>query len=183
MALIKSIAGNEICDQTCRNTVNDISIGGENLLSNSKLLTNFIKESKNVTWQNNVLTRTGDGSSPWGIYYDYKEFESGNTYTLSVETRDITGSIRLSAGNTSGGWNQYAETYFSANGRHSITFTLSSDVSALRLYIASTVSGSSAKITKVKLERGNKPTDWSPAPEDICAMTDDGNGNVTIGIY
>lgn len=31
MALIKSIAGNEICDQTCRNTVNNISIGGRNL--------------------------------------------------------------------------------------------------------------------------------------------------------
>lgn len=38
-------------------------------------------------------------------------------------------------------------------------------------------------VTALKLESGNKATDWSPAPEDICAMTDDGNGNVTIGIY
>ena len=34
--------------------------------------------------------------------------------------------------------------------------------------------------TKTKWERGNRPTDYTSAPEDSLTMTDDGNGNVII---
>ncbi len=50
MALIKSIAGNEICDQTCRDTVNDISIGGRNYVLKSEDLSGFkIENTTNAT--------------------------------------------------------------------------------------------------------------------------------------
>lgn len=37
-------------------------------------------------------------------------------------------------------------------------------------------------VTKTKWERGNKPTDWTPALEDSLTLKDDGSGNVTISI-
>lgn len=48
----------------------------------------------------------------------------------------------------------------------------------------STTSGTAAilYIRDVKLEKGNKPTDWSPSPYDTFTMHDDGAGNITMSI-
>lgn len=52
------------------------------------------------------------------------------------------------------------------------------------IFTNSLATSSTSEITNVKLERGNKPTDWSPAPEDLDAKIDNieiGGTNLIIG--
>ena len=67
------------------------------------------------------------------------------------------------------------------NGRHSISVNFT-DSHTIRVYIASNEMSTTCKLSNVKLERGDKATDWTPALEDTLTMTDDNNGNVTISI-
>lgn len=208
MALIKSIAGNEICDQTCRNTVNNISIGGRNLYTGTADFSNV--PNGNVWMNTNTWVVSNTSINYQGIKKDARRYAKWNglhqrvylpigTYTLSaylsksgaatdfnVRLYLIDNKVENVATVTNNGelvtsklTNQYVRYHKTFNvtkaGIVSARFekTSGSDTDTTQLFC----------VTALKLESGNKATDWSPAPEDICAMTDDGNGNVTIGIY
>lgn len=51
--------------------------------------------------------------------------------------------------------------------------------SVVRYYIGASSSGSPNGRFRIKIEKGNKPTDWSPAPEDIAKFI----GDETIELY
>ena len=155
-------------------SIKDLQIGGRNLLLNSEALNQFMVENATfVGWSNNILTRLNGNNSYYGIYLDVTSVIGSMPYTFSVEISDLNsgGSFYICAGSKSSGsaWRDYGEIGILSNGRHSITFTTKSNETGIRLYIASTKEGSSAKITKAKLEKGNKATDWTPAPEDLTA--------------
>ena len=57
--------------------------------------------------------------------------------------------------------------------------TALTDGSQLSLEFAVSGSRKPVEVKNVKLEKGNKPTDWSPAPEDIARFI----GNETIELY
>src|SRR5699024_1785474 len=52
----------------------------------------------------------------------------------------------------------------------SYTFSLDEDVENFSIYFLNndTVGNELIKMTQFKLEKGNKATDWSPAPEDLA---------------
>ena len=57
------------------------------------------------------------------------------------------------------------------DGTYSITFTgksNTSDTSMLHVYPVPSSVSTNSTITKIKLEKGNKATDWSPAPEEMA---------------
>ena len=216
MALIKSIAGNEICDQTCRNIVNNISIGGRNLYTGTA---DFSNVPNGNVWVNADMWAMSNTSINYqGIKKDARRYVKWGglhqrvylpigTYTLSAylsksggatdfDVRlylidndvDIDNNVENVATVTNNGevvtsklTNQYV--------RYHKTFNVTKAGIVSARFEKSSGSGSDTDttqlfcVTALKLESGNKATDWSPAPEDICAMTDDGNGNVTIGIY
>lgn len=208
MSLVKSIAGNEICDQTCRNTVNNISIGGRNLYTGTADFSNV--PNGNVWMNANVWVMSNTSINYQGIKKDARRSVKWSglhqrvylpigTYTLSaylsksggatdfdVRVYLIDNNVENVATVTNNGelitsklTNQYVRYHKTFNvtkaGIVSARFekTSGSDTDTTQLFW----------VTALKLERGNKSTDWSPAPEDICAVTDDGNGNVTIGIF
>lgn len=208
MALIKSIVGNEICDQTCRNTVNNISIGGRNLYTGTADFSNV--PNGNVWMNADAWGMLNTSINYQGIKKDARRYVlwSGlhqrvylpiGTYTLSaylsksggatdfdVRVYLIDNNVENVATVTNSGelvtsklTNQYV--------RYHKTFNVTkAGIVSARFEKASGSDTDTTQIfcvTALKLESGNKATDWSPAPEDICAMTDDGNGNVTIGIY
>lgn len=208
MALIKSIAGNEICDQTCRNTVNNISIGGRNLYTGTADFSNV--PNGNVWMNANEWVMSNTSINYQGIKKDARRYVKWSglhqrvylpigTYTLSAYLSKSGGAtdfdvrLYLTDNNvenvatvtnngelvTSKLTNQYV--------RYHKTFNVTkAGIVSARFEKASGSDTDTTQlfwVTALKLESGNKATDWSPAPEDICAMTDDGNGNVTIGIY
>ena len=187
MALIKSIAGNEICDQTCRDIVNNISIGGRNYVLKSENLSGFkIENTTNATWSNQVFTRVGGSSgSNYGIYCDVDiPIAASDTTCLTVELTNVSGRINVGLCNTDQftfPWGD-AMTTIATDERCRLTTTWSTDLSRIRIYIASRDINSTCKLSKIKLEKGNKPTDYSPSPLDTFAMHDDGNGNITMSL-
>lgn len=155
-------------------SIKDLQIGGRNLLLNSEALSQFIVENATfVGWSNNMFTRLTGGKDYYGIYLDVTNVIGNRPYTFSVEISDLNsgGDIGIWAGSRSSGsiWSDYSRTNGLSNGRHSITFTTKPNETGIRLYITSNKEGTSAKITKAKLEKGNKGTDWTPAPEDLAA--------------
>ena len=160
-----------------------LQIGVRNLLLNSEALSQFIVENATfVGWSNNIFTRLNGGKNYYGIYLDVTNVIGNRPYTFSVEISDLNsgGDIGIWAGSRSSGsiWSDYSRTNGLSNGRHSITFTTKPNETGIRLYITSNKEGTSAKITKAKLEKGNKATDWTPAPEDL-ATADNVNDKLT----
>lgn len=191
MALIKSIGDNEICDQTCRNNVSNMNIGGTNLLVGTASgsgwgYSTFDKSTR-------TFTRSTTSTSECFIKHDNVKLEPNKTYTLSADVwsngkvsscdfffydanvkspRNINfipsttaqrKSWTFTVPNTSDNWSN-ATIRFDNNG------SITSGTAAI-LYIRD-----------VKLEKGNKPTDWSPSPYDTFTMHDDGAGNITMSI-
>lgn len=138
-----------ICDSSWE-AVNEITIGGRNLLLDSDIeLTNASypiqtykmseKMIANETYTCRLWGTLGTGKSYFGLWLDGGSISLGNLVNKGDGTFELTFKGK--------------------------TGTL--DTSVLHVYpVASSVSATST-ITKIKLEKGNKATDWSPAPEDI----------------
>lgn len=145
---------NKVWQSDIDKTVAEMEIGGRNLLRDSdRKIENSdyntvsylfgngkLKEGEEVTLQ--LKGSLASEKSSWGIY------NSGGTVQVAVITKKNKGT----------------------DGVYRITFKWrigSSSNTSLYLYaIPSTVSAVSS-IEWIKLERGNKATDWAPAPEDV----------------
>ena len=155
--------------------INNIQVGGRNYVLGSEKLSNFkIENTIRVSWSNQVYTRIGEESgSNYGIYYDCLiPITLGSFTSLSVYLTDVSGLIRVGLCEP----NQFtfpwddAVTETTSNGLAVVTNSWTAhDLNKVRIYIASPKIGSTCKLSKIKFELGNKPTDWSPAPEDLQA--------------
>ena len=184
------------------NVIDDIEIGGRNLLLNTNTTSGkavIVKGATQVTsgvssWTNTsgVLTLNGSVSGS-ECYYCFMSPSNTNLYTLEAGN-DYTISGKLKVSTTRG-------TLKSVNVRsqHSITswtgglsevvtdadtdewvefaFTHSIPEDALGAYFSVQVFYSSSwagvvQLTELKLEKGNKATDWTPAPEDMATSED-----------
>lgn len=138
-----------VCDSSWE-AVNEIEVGGRNLLLKSnypvtntsyptKTYTMTEKMVANETYTCTLWGTLGTGKSHFGLWLDGGNIGLGSLVKIS-------------------------------DGIYQLTFkgkTGTLDTSVLHVYpVASTVSAEST-ITKIKLEKGNKATDWSPAPEDV----------------
>ena len=157
----------EVAFNSLKSNVDNMEIGGRNLLldslkqvSNSEYCTAVykfgnerLKEGEEVTIQ--IKGVLGDGKTNWRI------FNSG-------------GSIGLGFMGDKGSDGVY---------RHTIKWRVGSS-SNTALYVCAvpdTVSAVSS-IEWVKLEKGNKATDWTPAPEDIDQVTQNLQTQITANL-
>ena len=119
--------------------VNELNIGGRNLVLNSK-------------------PRISQTFSVYGgiRWYDLSQnLEIGETYILTFKNYKTEPRFFL----WNSGWGDTQEIY---NG---IPFTVS--IAYKKLFIHTKDVPFECDFEMLKLEKGNKPTDWSPAPEDI----------------
>ena len=127
--------------------VNELNIGGRNLLKNS-----------GVVITNNKYNITS--------YQVTEDIKLGETVTLTIDGDFADGCYPLlfaSNGNGNYGTLQRGVNIWKNNLNLKIT-------KGQTLYIYVIGNGNSTKtntIRKIKLERGNKSTDWTPAPEDV----------------
>lgn len=152
--------------------VNEIEVGGRNLLRHTGNLTKWNKESGiSVTPDSDGWYKiTADSSltsGRWGIYQDFSGYEQNTDYTVSLYLKNGSNAGNLSIGY--GEWGQIVITGSSTETKYSYTFNTGNNTAALRIYIClwPTATGKNFYVKLPKLEKGNKATDWTPAPEDM----------------
>ena len=143
------------CDSSWE-AINEIQIGGRNLLLDSAV------EYSNTNY-------------PTHIYTMSEKMSADETYTLRVwgelgEGKDYFGAW-LDGGNislgilTDNGDGTYSRTFTGKTG--------TKNPSTINIYPVPSSVGATSTITKIKLEKGNKATDWTPAPEDTAMSIDE----------
>lgn len=155
--------------QTLKDKVNNLRIGGRNLIPNSG--TDIVIESK-----------TTDPYPAWDNKAVYWNLTPGETYTFSVSATNTNGveqaSVRIFKESLDGKFinKEAAHWYFNADGkRRSFTFTTPNDAIPydIRLYAGpmGTLQGKNFTTTyhHPQLELGNIESDYSPNPDDAIA--------------
>ena len=134
--------------------VNELNIGGRNLILNSKpRISQTFSVYRDIKW------------------YDLSEsLEVGTTYVFSFNSTKITPYVYL--WNT--GWGDSKEIIAG------VPFTVS--VNYKKLFLHTKQVPYECDFEMLKLERGNKPTDWTPAPEDIENKVADIQTDLTTAI-
>jgi hypothetical protein len=162
-------------------TINGLEIGGKNLYVESANF-NSNKWINTASWKKDGVDSLGNARikcGAWAGLYQFVKVKAGETYTLSANVLgDGTSDIRF-----------YATTYDTASENGNVvtgvvpvnitvgiaplseqrfhqTFTITAD-GYLRVRIENSISKSYIWVSSLKLERGTKPTDWTPAISDV----------------
>lgn len=148
---------------TTKNDFNNLSVGGTNLLVKSNFIETWIN-SKTGTLQYpdahvSDSEWNGDSSSKKPITVD-----PNTTYVLSAYdsmTDTVKNTGRISQFDSEGTFINFAVPKIALRDKGHITFTTDENTSSILVGIYS------FPRYRWKLEKGTKPTDWSPAPEDL----------------
>lgn len=134
--------------------IDDIEIGGRNLILNSKEI---------------EIAATTDNYNYRNVYV----FKETGEYTFSAEL-ELSGTSGTQATvlvYNNGNARRIHEFTFDTQARKSVTFKLDIANPNIWLLLYAGIPGHTtdigAKWKNVKLEKGNKATDWTPAPEDV----------------
>ena len=134
--------------------VNELNVGGRNLLKNS---------GKKITNNNYNIA----------IYELTENINEGEAVTLTIKGKLGAGKTVFAAYN-SGDFLELSQLFDKGNGIYQNTFnwrkvingrTADNKTLWIWTYLSHVITEST--IEWIKLEKGNKPTDWSPAPEDV----------------
>lgn len=156
--------------------VDGIQVGGRNLVTDSHFYSGSINEWAPVYGtqkvENHTLIKEVTALSTSNrIERIFTNLTVGENYTLSVYTsvpvalewRNF-GNANVMNFNNSSTINKFYVT--------SVTFTPTDTTVTVRGYLPNAPIGTLIKIDWFKLEKGNKATDWTPAPEDVKADID-----------
>lgn len=147
--------------ETVETTLNNLEIGSRNLLLSSDT----------VATNDSYLTAKYDMS---------EKMVAGETYTIRIWGEIGSGKSYFSA-YLNGGSIQLKTVRPNGDGTFSATFTGKADSNTdsdfINIYSYPSSVTVESTITRIKLERGTKPTDWTPAPEDVSEGID--NAQVT----
>lgn len=131
-----------------------IVIGGRNLLKDSK---------KEINQNNDWL----------GDFELVEPLVIGQTYTITIDVAMQVPSHYFDINHVGG----TLTSVFPVNGKGVKTFVATAAASKIIINRAPISSGSFYQFHKIKLEKGTKSTDWTPAIEDVAAQIDGANAN------
>ncbi|MGK4094455.1 hypothetical protein AB0X79_08040 [Pediococcus pentosaceus] len=151
-----------LISQTVTDAVSNISVGGTNLIKNS---------SSDVVIDDTV------NNQGWAHSAIYSALEAGQEYTFTSSVTVNTGkaeNICVNLYNPTTKAITLASNCPVVNGKIEYTFTAVKDFPWLLIYAGTPGNTKGNKVTfnYYKLEKGNKATDWSPAPEDFATNTE-----------
>lgn len=187
--------------ESAQNNIDNLELGGRNLIENSQMLTgNNITNKKisNETYKGFSIS-TYDNSAATSGYIDFLTFrdiypeKTGETYTLSFYGKGSGDSKLVTYFNGASGYLGVARVVQSTGRvgtstdgnsswtltdtwtRYWVTFTLanSGNINIEKYILFRLYYGGTANICGVKLEKGNRATDWTPAPEDVSGKISD----------
>ncbi|WKY79053.1 gp58-like family protein [Leuconostoc lactis] len=156
--------------------VNNLSVGGRNLFLNSKMLSNRYGPNGNITatvepfdsttnmWH--IVAAQMSGAAVGIILWNYanNKIATNNYWSYSADIKGV--GIPSSFGIERGRKNPVVGKVTSDWSRISQTGYIDSDVKNIVMYFNTSNSPLDVYIKLPKLEIGNLPTQWSPAPED-----------------
>jgi len=170
---------------TANDKIDNLEIGGRNLLSKANVLSQITA----YTEENYIYTGLyGNGG---GLKLPASLFEVGEKYVLSFKFKKISGTLTAIGGHCSGfsGYgNRLVVDGVKEESRYSQGHLMSddSDVHAVEVYVMfngdtsdnnlyiqpnrgayTQANDNKFQIWDLQLEKGNRKTDWTPAPEDI----------------
>ncbi|QQB06125.1 phage tail spike protein [Macrococcoides caseolyticum] len=157
--------------------VDGIEIGGRNLLKNSKNIKMFQNNTGlGLATQNPDLSWTVTPSSDkivsvytWYNTNMYSPIIIGETYTLSLDiTPEVDTEIRLRSTDAS-----MVMFIGKAGVKKRVSITFTSKTTNPNFALDCTAIGKKITYDNLKLEKGNKATDYTPAPEDIDKSIND----------
>ena len=172
------------------NSIDGISIGGRNLLLDSE------KEVESPAYENSTVY------TPYYYVSDYGKpyvSEEGIIFTLSAEFEVVGddsggscgfyGQCNNQAIQNISNYGTVCNEYVTSNpytGIYKRTFALTSTQATnvdkrVRFGLFLATAGTTIKVKHVKLELGNRATDWTPAPEDIDNDIINSIDNISIG--
>lgn len=171
LTAVQGQISSKIWQQDITTVVNGLQIGGRNLLLNTADLTKWTAESsvtvaKDTDGYFKIYAAHNDG---WWSCQQMVTIEPGTTYILSGHTKAGT---KAGLVNIRYYKNGAAYTLLQKNvaGRFETKLEIPADADSeiqVSLGLKPTSSGDYTYFKLPKLERGDKVTDWSPAPEDI----------------
>src|SRR5699024_10887317 len=171
---VDAVAGqisSKVWNTDIESAIDGIEVGGRNLFRNSDFSNGISGWSKNgavevkfdETIGKNYIDTTEIPSKTRGVYQiPDLDLVKGQSYTISLKARTVDDEgrqLNIGPDNRRQGvqvdteWRTYSVTYTSR----------SSDSKSITFY------GYNVLYTDIKLEKGNKATDWTPAPEDTDA--------------
>ncbi|WP_374717121.1 phage tail spike protein [Geobacillus thermodenitrificans] len=180
-----SVQAGEIATKVSKTEFDALQIGGRNLAGNTdyqKQPETYNSQVQIINGNPNSVLVTRSSNQGWGVVSDrITTFVSGQVYTLSFElkTSDVTKltyiyimdndegnvSLPISINITADGqWHKYIVTFTSPATRSNAGIMIAADFRV--------ISGNQFELRKLKLELGNKATDWTPAPEDVQGQID-----------
>lgn len=169
--------------QEYKGYVDGIKYGVRNLLRDTANLTKWKAEtgiivSKEDGWFK--ITDSSHTSSYYGIYTQVSDYEQNTDYTVSVDVKYGNCKAGLYIGYESFG---SLKRSISEEGsqRFEYTFNTGSNTKAIRVYLAihPTAANCYGYFRLPKLEKGNRATDWTPAPEDIESTVSTVESNIS----
>lgn len=171
-----------------RSDFDNLEIGGRNLISRSscnnerpRLVYDSFSHANFITvsYQDDFLIMTNTGDSSTDRYYqlgstnvaDTQGFLNGQEYVISFEA-DVSRTLEFRVfSRVNNSWARDVFYIPASDGWQTYTYVFKFKDNAagkmLRFQIPGNAEESLFRIRKIKLEKGNKPTDWTPAPEDI----------------
>lgn len=188
---LSSDAKNEI-GKVAQSKVDDLQIGGRNLLKHSSMIgeklvcDNYVGcnncDTKEYTNEGFHIITPTEGNANNGIAFSFDNFtilgiNGGDTITFSCDIKGTSDShapfisIHISDNNWYGSDVIQKNTSVSISSswqRVSVTITTPTGLSKNHMWLA--IHGnyqSDLYVRNFKLEKGNKATDWTPAPEDV----------------
>ncbi|MGE4600540.1 hypothetical protein ACEWFV_05870 [Bifidobacterium hominis] len=164
---------------TPRTDFDNLSIGGTNLLADSNLIKTYIDPSTGMPSDANASQPdddwTGDSCTKTPI-----SVSPSTQYTLSAydDMADTTFTGRVSQLDSDGNLIGLLVDSITFLGPDHVTFTTAANAASIHVGIYL------APKCKWKLEKGGKPTDWSPAPEDYSTKSyvDQQSKSIALGV-
>lgn len=175
-------------------TPEGIQVGGRNLLLNSAdILSSYVVDSsgyqsigKTESQEDGSVLITNANSNTRIRYRKWIIVSPGETYTISAYYKNVSGTqshmfqvVYCDSNKKPTGWLAKAGKSESISDgwiKQYLTFIIPNGFSYMYVYFRSgedyTGYTHSYYIKHVKLEKGNKATDWTPAPEDIISTVD-----------
>ena len=153
------------------NKVDAIEIGGRNLASNVnwKTFSAVVIEEDNIISFNAASLHTNVGMD--GNLFPDVEFNVNTSYTISLYAKNNApnrNGIAIDVIYTDGTKLRAVNDYYGNGSYRRLAFTTDKNKTVSR-FSTSYWSNGIQWVKNFKLEKGNKATDWSPAPEDVDA--------------
>ena len=165
--------------QTAQQSIDELSVGGRNLASDIKLWNNrpassLVQKSVTISQLGNGLysavgTTDSTGDLWWmSAYADYALSQDPGEYVCSIFIEEGSwpaSGLVFQIAEYGTAWHRNIQ---SVNGGTSVVFTCAAGYHPRHLGFYCNKAGTQVDVRfRVKLERGNRATDWTPAPEDV----------------